>query len=71
MIEEVKMYALGKQAVNKYKKYLNPNNDKSWVNIDWKVPPRMLRRIRTKIFKKFRQPIKNYRMVARLINNKK
>lgn len=37
---EIKMYALGKQSVDKYKKMFSPGNpqDSSWRAIDWTVP---------------------------------
>lgn len=40
---ETKMYMLGKQSTNKYRKLLSPrdaaNGDSSWVNIDWDILP--------------------------------
>jgi len=39
-MSEIKMYGLGKQSVNKYKKMMSPGNptDSSWRAIDWTVP---------------------------------
>jgi hypothetical protein len=39
-MSEIKMYALGKQPVDKYKKMFSPGNptDESWRAIDWTVP---------------------------------
>lgn len=39
-MQEIKMYALGKQPVDKYKKMFSPGNpiDESWRAIDWTVP---------------------------------
>ena len=38
-MEEIRMYAMGKQPVNKYKKLLTgtESTDSSWMNIDWSV----------------------------------
>lgn len=40
---ETKMYMLGKQSTNKYRKLLSPrdaaNGDSSWVNINWDILP--------------------------------
>jgi len=39
-MSEIKMYAMGKQPVDKYKKMMSPGNptDPSWRAIDWTVP---------------------------------
>jgi hypothetical protein len=39
-MNEIKMYALSKQSVDKYKKQFSPGNptDESWRSIDWTVP---------------------------------
>ncbi len=39
-MSEIKMYALGKQSVDKYKKMMSPGNptDESWRAVDWTVP---------------------------------
>jgi len=39
-MSEIKLYALGKQPVDKYKKILSPSepSDESWRAIDWTVP---------------------------------
>ena len=39
--DEVRMYALGKQSVEKYKKQLSGKNvnDTTWLNVDWSVVP--------------------------------
>jgi hypothetical protein len=40
---ETKMYMLGKQSTNKYRKLLSPrdaaNGDSSWININWDILP--------------------------------
>lgn len=40
-LEEVRMYALGKQSVEKYKKQLSGKDatDTSWMNVDWSIVP--------------------------------
>lgn len=39
-MQEIKMYAMGKQSVDKYKKQFSPGNpsDESWRSIDWTPP---------------------------------
>jgi hypothetical protein len=66
---EIKLYMLGRQSVNKYKKMVDPlhqaNNDKSWLNIDWSIIPIIpkFRRMALAVLNK-----KNYKVQAEVVD---
>jgi hypothetical protein len=64
--KRVRDYAMGNQDIAKFKSLMLQNRNPpsgTYISIDWRIPKRILRKIKSKFFKK----IKPYKMVARLM----
>ena len=64
--QNVRDYAMGKQDIAKYKESMKSGDRNSYVKIDWKIKKGFMNRFIAKLWSK--QPMKSYRMVARLMS---
>lgn len=65
--DEIRAYAMGKQDVAKYKSLIEQGSKNDYIKIDWfPQSNKILRHFKIRVFKKFRQVIKNYCMIKRL-----